>query len=332
MPFDIVYGERISLAIQEILYSRKFGTRILGNSLYSEESIVQALLNSKDRLFFAESGNISGWSFQEQRILGGISVVMKVQVFDDGTWYQPIPHNPPFEATLLFCPGPLLARTDCWDYNFIVSNRNIKEENYRLVLEERILPLLLYVQETAEEPAIITIPGLGCGMFAGIFQGWIDRLFIDTLRSILADNSERLSKIALVYHYAFGPEDPELRYEEDISNTMKFVQWRNGPPLLSAPEAIERTLSEAPLYKVVAWDHFSWPGNDFFANARQTDDGVSSAATSSMQELIPKPKDWEYRYVPERAKFLPYHQGRERLWRQVAPEQLLIPERCLCLT
>tara|TARA_R110002073_G_scaffold22682_1_gene78241 strand:+ start:1165 stop:1410 length:246 start_codon:yes stop_codon:yes gene_type:complete len=35
----------------------------------------------------------------------------------------------------------------------------------------------------------------------------------------------------------------------------------------------------------VAWDHVSWPGNDFFVGSRATDDGVKAAATGSMKSI-----------------------------------------------
>jgi hypothetical protein len=43
--------------------------------------------------------------------------------------------------------------------------------------------------------------------------------------------------------------------------------------------------SNCDLYSVVAWDHVSWPGNDFYAGARATDDGVKAAATSSLAAM-----------------------------------------------
>jgi hypothetical protein len=43
--------------------------------------------------------------------------------------------------------------------------------------------------------------------------------------------------------------------------------------------------SDCMLYSVVAWNHVSWPGNDFYGGARATDDGVKAAATNSMASL-----------------------------------------------
>ena len=40
--------------------------------------------------------------------------------------------------------------------------------------------------------------------------------------------------------------------------------------------------SDCVLSSVVAWDHVSWPGNDFYGGSRSTDDGVKAAATDSM--------------------------------------------------
>ena len=39
------------------------------------------------------------------------------------------------------------------------------------------------------------------------------------------------------------------------------------------------------LFRIVAWDHVSWSGNDFYTGHRCTDDGVKAAATNSMTVL-----------------------------------------------
>ena len=57
---------------------------------------------------------------------------------------------------------------------------------------------------------------------------------------------------------------------------------------LSRPESFAEAgddFSNCSLYSVVAWDHVSWPGNDFYIGSRMTDDGVKAAATNSMSAL-----------------------------------------------
>jgi hypothetical protein len=37
------------------------------------------------------------------------------------------------------------------------------------------------------------------------------------------------------------------------------------------------------LFSIVAWDHVSWPSNDFYGGARANDDGVKAVATNSIE-------------------------------------------------
>ena len=59
--------------------------------------------------------------------------------------------------------------------------------------------------------------------------------------------------------------------------------------------------SDCILFSVVAWDHVSWPGNDYFGGSRCTDDGVKAAATDSMAVLT----GIEGHYDPHRGAYLP---------------------------
>ena len=54
--------------------------------------------------------------------------------------------------------------------------------------------------------------------------------------------------------------------------------------LIIFEEALD-DFSNALLFSVVAWDHVSWPGNDFYIDSRETDDGVKAAATNSMHAM-----------------------------------------------
>lgn len=49
-----------------------------------------------------------------------------------------------------------------------------------------------------------------------------------------------------------------------------------GKPQLCPPQRYAEhgdDFSHCQRFSVVAWDHVSWPGNDFYGGARATDDG-----------------------------------------------------------
>jgi len=57
---------------------------------------------------------------------------------------------------------------------------------------------------------------------------------------------------------------------------------------------------DCELYSFVAWDHVSWPGNDYYLGSRTTDDGVKAAATNTMEVMT----GIEGRYCSNRRKYL----------------------------
>jgi hypothetical protein len=80
-----------------------------------------------------------------------------------------------------------------------------------------------------------------------------------------------------------------------------------GKPQLSRPVAHadddedRERLAACRLFSFVAWDHVSWPGNDFYGGARATDDGVKAAATNSMEVMT----GVAGRYSARRNEYLP---------------------------
>lgn len=64
-----------------------------------------------------------------------------------------------------------------------------------------------------------------------------------------------------------------------------LTQGNMDRPQLCKPQVYEEendNFSDCELFSIVAWDHVSWPGNDFYIGSRATDDGVKAAATDSM--------------------------------------------------
>ena len=263
--------------------------------------LLVALLATKQPRIFAESeiaGDGSDWTQEELRLLGDVAIAVPVTVYDDGRHVGPRVHAAAFGATLLFVPGALLrsggGSAPAADRAEVVRNRRIDPERYTELYERRLLPALRYASSTAEAAgrrALVTIPGLGCGQFAGPFHGMLGPHLRDAIASILRRHAESLTGIRAVWFDPYSECDNE---EVQVGHLKLYVRplLRNKPglPQLSRSDAFARAagdpaLAECDLYSVVAWDHVSWPGNDFFAGARSTDDGVKAAATDSMFAL-----------------------------------------------
>ena len=145
----------------------------------SDELLLNALLNTKKPRIYAESqvrGDGSDWNRQELAILGDIGMAIPVTVYDNGHWTQPVIHTPPFQATLLFTPGALLRNNTGntpADWEAVTANGKIDPEKYYTLYQRRLSPLFTHADQTAAErgaSALITVPGIGCGQFAGPFS------------------------------------------------------------------------------------------------------------------------------------------------------------------
>lgn len=257
--------------------------------------LIGYLLKTKHPQIFAESavaGDGSDWSPIELSILGDISIVVPVQVFDDGRHTSPAIHTRPFDATLLYVPGALLQNGRGKipaDWNDVTVGNELQPEAYYTLYERRLLPGFLYADQAAGakgKQALFTIPGLGCGQFAGKFHGQLGVELRNTLIMFLENYSAQLLHTRAVYYDPYR-ECQNERY--DIGHISLLVRpltlGNTGKSQLCPPQVYEEgndDFSNCELFSFVAWDHVSWPGNDFYLGARATDDGVKAAATSSM--------------------------------------------------
>ncbi|PHR54148.1 MAG: hypothetical protein COA47_15915 [Robiginitomaculum sp.] len=259
---------------------------------------LECLLNTKEPQFFAESalyGDGRDWNQTELSILGDISIGVPITVFDDARHYDPDVHAIPFAAELVYTPGALLRNDRGFtpaDWEAVITNDQFDSVKFTQLYKRRLIPVFKYIQQRAaqlDKKAIVTIPGLGCGQFSGPFSGELGQRIENVLATILQTLSSELSQIELVY---FDP------FSECSAKTQHFgaVQLRTRPLLnsydprsqLCHPVQFEEEIddfSQHHLFSLVAWDHVSWPGNDFFGGARATDDGVKAAATDSMLQL-----------------------------------------------
>ena len=302
--------------------------------------LLHHLINTKKPQIFAESSIVGGedglkdWKQIELEILGDISMVLPVTVYDNGRHRcrSKDVHNEPFQATLIYVPGALLngtgynkpcegpcdwdnvtnqvvAAVPCdWDNvtNQVVAavppfptltehhEGMIDTDGFYQLYERRILPPLLYINEMCKEEstrAFITIPGLGCGCFAGEFSGRIGQHLNKTLQNILLKHSEKLPYIKAMYYDPYGECQNERYTIGHIAYLVRpLLQSKTKPdkPQLCRPTDYEEDnddFSDCKLFSFVAWDHVSWPGNDYWVGSRQTDDGVKAAATDTMRVM-----------------------------------------------
>lgn len=275
---------------------RKLAGRALAG--LTPESLVEALLATKVPHIFAESavaGDGSDWTFEELRLLGDIGIAVPVTVYDDGRHTEPRAHESPFRATLLFVPGALLRngrnQTPA-DWDDVTKDGSIDRVGLYALYERRLLPALLHADRLAAEhgkKALITIPGLGCGQFAGPFRGRLGSEFEHVLKTLLEKHGQRFSNIACVY---FDPYDECANSRSQIHRIHFLVRpltrGNSERPQLCRPSSYAESgddFSDCELFSVVAWDHVSWPGNDYYAGSRATDDGVKAAATSTIGSM-----------------------------------------------
>jgi hypothetical protein len=261
------------------------------------EQFLNLLLQTKKPQIFAESAVYGGgtdWNRQELKLLGDIGVACEVTIYDDGRHQNPAVHEIPFMGYLLFTPGALLRngrnQTPA-DWDVVNDSGQIDIEHYYALYERRLLPLLLYANNesrNAGKKAVITIPGLGCGQFAGKFAGQLGEKLEAVLERMLRTYRSELDAVELVFFdpylecspktydveglpFVVNPQTKSSKKLNQLSYPYLFVNGENSDNLI--------------LFSFVAWDHVSWPGNDFYQGCRVTDDGVKAAATNSMYAM-----------------------------------------------
>jgi hypothetical protein len=280
----------------------------------NEIELLELLLRTKRPKIFAEFeiyGNGIDWNRSELSILGDISIVTPVTVYDNGKHRQPDIHDRPFTATLIFTPGALLRNghgVTPGDLDEITDNGGFSFDRYYRLYERRLLPGLFEANESAKaknKRALITIPGMGCGQFAGTFRGKLGMELKRVLVKLLQQHGSKLSHLMAVYYDPYSECENDRLEIEGISLLVRPLLQGNGhkPQLCPPPTYAEAgdNFDDCELFSFVAWDHVSFPGNDFYVGSRSTDDGVKAAATDAIAMIT----GIEGEYDPQYYKYLP---------------------------
>lgn len=308
--YSILFPQLVWDRAEEYLSAIQTDSSVAGNLLAERltqkavaslkaEELLGELFETKKPCCFAESGvhgDGTDWNLTELGLLGDISVAVPVTIFDDGRHHEPEVHRPPFTGTLVFTPGALL-RNDlektAADWNAVVGpDKTVSDEAYQALYFRRLLPVFEYVNASAAGPrsAVLTVPGLGCGQFAGDFRGSLGEKLRVVLQRFLDRHGESFPNIRAVYYdpYSECENARESIHGIDFLVRPLLRQADGGKPQLCRPADYAEAgddFSACQLFSIVAWDHVSWPGNDFYRGSRATDDGVKAAATNSMEVL-----------------------------------------------
>jgi len=262
----------------------------------------------------AMCGDGSDFTLRELSLLGDISVAVPVNVFDNGALVNPKIHDEPFEATLLYTCGALLMPDEASaDWKELVTQElTINRQAYYNLYERRLLPCFQYANDHAgvsSRRALITIPALGCGQFAGRFQGTLGEMLGDVLQQILETHGGKWPHIEVVYFDASN--EGRARREIIKGTAINYIVQPNdqiGRHQLCPPRDFEGVLggvgddfSTCDLFSFVSWDRVSWPGNHYWGGNRETDDGIKAAASDAMYKL----SGVEGKYDVARKQYMP---------------------------
>jgi hypothetical protein len=118
---------------------------------------IELLVRTKHPQIFAETevyGNGIDWNQSELSILGDISIVTPVTVYDNGKHRNPDLHHIPFAATLIFTPGALLRngnKITPADWQEVTLGDEINSQGYYRLYERRFLPAFIHANQLAKQ-------------------------------------------------------------------------------------------------------------------------------------------------------------------------------------
>lgn len=282
------------------------------NDLYAKD-LIAALMNTRLPQMFAESGVVldgTDWSIDENSILADIVLsTTGTSAYNNGAHRGQRDHNQPLEVHFLYTSGALLRnghRNLTSDMREVIrQDQTLDEEAYYHLYERRLLPGLLAQNHAARidgKPLVINIPGMGLGQFAGRYQQQLKAAFPKVLKRFFQEHADELDMVHTVNYDPYeGFPNNENPFAIPLQNTKIRLLARPLTGLPAGEQGEVASQLEFPkdganyrgcrLVKVVAWDPFSYPGNDIWVNnadqgnGRETDDGVSFASSDTLRAM-----------------------------------------------
>lgn len=281
--------------IEKLLISRQIGRRlydVLKDSDISKLTIpefIDAFFKTTKPLVFAESlgqvhGDGSDWTKEEIMLMGRIGrIVEDVTVYAKRSYYPDksdiFKEDERPKATLLFVDGALMAgcQADLQRVTSMDSSGKLQFDmkKYEKFLEENILPSLLFAnQDAGQQGAVVTMPIIGGGQFAGKFADAIKRNYLKAINNILTKHKNALTNIGAIV----------------ITGLKESIYKLNSISIYTTPDAIglspahmdedklkkimdPEEFKQLKVYVKIAGDRLSFPANDAYGGSDATHEG-----------------------------------------------------------
>lgn len=223
-----------------------------------------------------------------------------VTVYDNGFHENPIVFKEPFVADLWFVSGVLLNGFDGG-----LDSDILKEDDFQTAYNDRynsrLYNTFVSINSDNENTHTVTMPALGCGCFANVdLRKHIKSNFKAMILNFFS--SHTFLNIQSVFVDLYDESD---KFEMYRFENMNVVFHNSKYSKIGQFDFVDNSASMK--HSIVAWDMVSYPGNDFWTNHRQTDDGVKAAATNVMSKMT----GCEGYYDRKKFKYLPKDY---RLW------------------
>ena len=267
------------------------------------EAFIQLLMNTRKPTVFAEGetiGPMQNWNQFEYQIMGNIcSSIEDVKVYDNGRWGRPKGvgdgryKDKPHSINLLCVPGAIL-RKGFPDYDTLVSNNTIDEKNYKNFYKAKLSAVFQQANDSAKrdnQQAFITVPGIGDGAFAGQFSGKTVQHLHNAIAELIQENPQwenigcvwidgfrsKVCKDTTIGTTLLRVRNTGTEAHNDTHTLFSNKKYGDLGQMSKAEEYAEtlqeqQQFQQCKRFKIFAWDHFSYEGNDWVNGSRRTDE------------------------------------------------------------
>ncbi|MES2211587.1 MAG: hypothetical protein V4490_00355 [Pseudomonadota bacterium] len=257
------------------------------------------------------------FSEDEIILLGMISCDVPVTVFDNGKYSaqfklsDQVCHPEPFRGHVLYVPAPLLKASGIGEappdrasvVSFGHEGAEINQSAYTQMIEERLLPVLRRTNAESSEvnKAIVQLPVLGSGQFAGEFAGKrIINSFFTALSSVLERHAKSLPNISAVVldtydtlpdlDDSFTVENGSGDHKKQIHDiTYSVCATVGNRPKLSKPSRYVEDLGLSDgsytLFTIASSSPLACPNSQYWKGDRFTDESTVGASTDACRAL-----------------------------------------------